>query len=194
MINGEFIRLRAATKAEGIPTIRDKTLEVLLAELSALQPEKILEIGAAVGVSGAAMLLAARNAKLVTIEKNPDFAERARETFRILGLEKRATVFEGDADEIVPQLSGAYDFIFLDGPKGRYLSYLPDLKGLLKVGGALFADDISLKFYGLKHTEHRNRTARVNMERFIAAVRADADFSVRFFKEEDGALIVKKLK
>lgn len=194
MSEDAFSALRAAAVKEGIPTVRGETLRLLLAEIAARMPQKILEIGTAVGVSGAAMLRAAEGAKLVTIEKNAVFAARARENFRALGLEKRVTLFEGDADEIVPELSGSYDFILLDGPKGKYFSYLPDLKALLKVGGTLFADDVSLKFYGLKHTERRNRTARVNMARFVAAVKGDADFSVRIFEEEDGALVAEKIR
>ena len=190
----KFDFLREKVKAENIPTVRDKTLQKLRGEVFAAQPKKILEIGTAAGISGAAMLLCADEAKLVTIEKDPDFADRARGIFRALGLEKRVTLLEGDADEIVPLLSGGYDFIFLDGPKGKYAAYLPDLKALLKPGGVLFADNISLKFYGLKHSEHRNRTAHVNMAHFLETMRTDEDFSVRFFEEEDGALIAEKLR
>ncbi len=32
------------------------------------------------------------------------------------------------------------------------------------------------------------------MARFVAAVKGDADFSVRIFEEEDGALVAEKIR
>ena len=104
----------------------------------------MLEIGTAVGASGIALLETCSQAKLTTIEKNSDFAAEAEANFKRAGLEGRVTLLKGDAAELLDGLKGPFDFIFLDGPKVQYVKWLPRLKGLLRVGGLLAADDVLL--------------------------------------------------
>ncbi len=186
-----LLKLREEIKAEGIPTLRDETFFLLAEEIARKKPKKILEIGTSYGVSGLAMLLKS-DAALTTVEKDERAIFAARKNFRAFGMEKRVTLFAGDADEIVPELSGSYDFILLDGPKGKYFAYYPFLKEVLAAGGELFADNVLLTEYGLKHKERRNRTAHKNMEAFINAVREDEDINARFIDIEDGVLIAEK--
>ena len=47
------------------------------------------------------------------------------------GVYDRVTQLKGDAKDVLATLSGKYDFIFLDGPKGQYIRYLPMLENLL---------------------------------------------------------------
>lgn len=187
----DFARLREAVKAEGVPTLRDETLALLTGETARKKPKKILEIGTSYGISGIAMLLHG-GGTLTTIEKDSRAAAEARKNFRAFGLEKRVVLFEGDADEIVPVLSGSYDFILLDGPKGKYMEYFPFLKEVLAAGSTLFADNVLLTEYGLKHKERRNRTAHKNMAAFIGAVKADPELEARFYDIEDGVLVAER--
>ena len=48
----------------GIPTADDETLNFLVTLLSAIQPENILELGTAVGISGCVMLDVCKYARL----------------------------------------------------------------------------------------------------------------------------------
>ena len=129
----ELLILREKIKAEGIPTLRDETFFLLAREIERKKPKKILEIGTSYGISGILMLLKSE-ATLATVEKDERAICAARENFRAFGLNKRVTLFMGDADEIVPELSGSYDFILLDGPKGKYFTYYPFLKDVLAAG------------------------------------------------------------
>ena len=94
------------------------------------------------------MLFAESGARLTTIEVDEDSFLKAKENFAFFSLSDRVTAYLGDAGEILPAMpkesNGAYDLIFLDGPKAQYLKYLPDLKRLLKIGGVLFSDDVLL--------------------------------------------------
>lgn len=186
--------LRKQTAAEGIPTLRDETFKLLTVTVAAANPKRILEIGTAYGCSGIGMLDAAPNARLITIEIDDRAVLKAKENFASFGLTKRVEVFEGDASEIVPILSGKFDFVFLDGPKGHYLEYLPFIKELLLVGGVIFADNVLLKEYALKEPERRSRTARRNMRAFADTVLADGDFTARQIALEDGVLIAVRIK
>ena len=59
---------RAEALARGIPVADEETLNFLLLTLEMYKPERILEIGTAVGLSGVAMLQTLPNANLTTIE------------------------------------------------------------------------------------------------------------------------------
>ena len=107
-----------------IPVLLDDTRELLINTVTELQPSTILEIGTAIGYSGTLMLLST-NATLTTIELSEDSIAIAENTFKENGVYDRVTQLEGDAKDVLATLSGKYDFIFLDGPKGQYIRYLP---------------------------------------------------------------------
>ncbi len=132
--------------AEEVPIIRRSMQSLLIFLMGARQPEKMLEIGTAVGFSG--MLLchhAGENARLDTIEKVPQRIRAARENFARYGMDGRITLWEGDAAEVLEEMVAQgrnYDFIFMDAAKGQYLRFLPDILALLEPGGMLVTDNV----------------------------------------------------
>lgn len=169
--------IRASASERHIPVSSDETLQFLCVQAAAKGAAAILEIGCAVGASGIALLGACPAAKLTTIEKNASFAAEARKNFRKAGLSDRVVLLEGDAADILPSLVGAFDFIFLDGPKVQYVKWLPRLKELLTVGGLLVADDVLL--YGWVNGEQpvpakRHMLVR-HVREYLDAVSADGD-------------------
>ena len=125
-----------------IPILLPETVNFLAQLVMLKKPEKILEIGTAIGYSGHIMLKAYPNSALYTIELDEAVAETAKKNFAASGLSERATVFCGDAGEILPLLDGEFDFVFLDGPKARYADYLPYILRNLKSGGILLCDNV----------------------------------------------------
>ena len=115
-----ILKMREAAKEGRDPTCADETLTYLLETVEKIKPKSILEIGAAEGLTSCALLLSC-GARVTAIELEPVRAARARENFRLFGLTERVTLHEGDAGEILPLLQGAFDMIFLDGPKAQYL-------------------------------------------------------------------------
>ena len=67
-IDERVAALRADALSRGIPVADDETLNFLLLTVTALKPKRILEVGTAVGLSAAAMLMACPNAKVTTME------------------------------------------------------------------------------------------------------------------------------
>ncbi len=187
--------LREKAKAEGNPVLRDKSFELLKETVTKRKPHKILEIGVNVGLSGIAMLLCSENASLTGIEIDETAKEKAQENYKIFGVEKRAKIFLGDASEIIPLLTGEYDFIFLDGPKGHYAEYLPHLLNILKKGGVLFADNVLFRGYvsGAVKTPHRYMTTKHGMEKFIAGIKTNKGLKTQIYDIEDGVSVTIKL-
>lgn len=191
----EIIRLREIAKENGEPVLRDKSFELLLTTVKKEKPKKILEIGVNLGLSGIAMLLTESGASLTGIEIDEQKIALAKNNYKKFGVFDRAKIFQGDASEIIPVLTGEYDFIFLDGPKGHYYEYLPNLLSVLKVGGTLFADNVLFRGYVFsENTPHRFNTTKHSMENFINAITKDENLRTELYQIEDGVSITKKLK
>lgn len=108
-------------------------------------PNRILEIGAFLGISAIYMASALdEGAQLTTIEKFDHFAEIARRNFAANGLDKKIRLIQGDAFELLHELekTDRFDMIFLDGNKERYDEYFRMLDPLLVSGGLFITDDV----------------------------------------------------
>ena len=191
----EVEKLRAYACEREIPVSDRETLTFLSTLLSALQPQNILEVGTAVGVSAAAMLSVCKNAHITTIEKREEFLLEAAENFKKLGISSQITQISGDAGEKLSTLEGQFDFIFLDSAKVQYVKYLPDLKRLLKPHGVLLADDILLFGYvtGESPVPPKRRMLVEHIKEYITAVTSDNGLTTTIINLGNGlALSVKK--
>lgn len=185
--------MRKQYREEGIPTILDESLNLLLLTLKIKSPKKILEIGTATGMSGICMLNECAEACLTTIECHEESYYKAKQNFALFELQNRVRGYLGDAGDIIRFLEGDFDFIFLDGAKARYFDYLPELKRLLKQGGVLFADNVL--FRGLvecKKPPHGDMTIVRNMRAFIDDLVKDDGYAVSVLDAGDGVLIAYK--
>lgn len=192
----EIIKIRKDAALRGEPVLREASFALLLETIEKYNPKRILEIGTNEGLSSSAMLVVAENARLTGIEIDEDKVDIAKSNYRIFGVSGRAKIFCGDACDIIPALSGEYDFIFLDGPKGHYYRFLPDLLRVLSVGGILFADNVLFRGYvdGTVKMPHRFATTKHSMENFIKEITARNDLSTVIYKIEDGVSVTEKLK
>ena len=127
----------------GIPVIPHETAKFLDFFLATFQPTHILEIGTAIGFSASLMARhLTEDGHLTTIDRYPLMFERAKENFKRQGIEDKITLLEGDAADILPTLSGPYDFIFMDSAKAKYREFYPHCMRLLREGGVLMIDDV----------------------------------------------------
>lgn len=194
-MDSRIYQMREQAKKNGDPVLRDKSFELLLKTVEELKPKKILEIGVNCGLSGIAMLLTDTSSCLTGIEIDEEKIKEAKANYVTFGVEKRAKIFCGDASEIIPILTGGYDLIFLDGPKGHYYEYLCNLLPVLNVGGILFADNVLFRGYvnGRVKTPHRFHTTKNSMEKFLREIQNNPSLSTRVLDIEDGVSITKKL-
>jgi predicted O-methyltransferase YrrM len=194
-VSEQIQNLRKAAFARKIPTADDESLQFLLTCVLSSNPQNILELGTAVGISGAAMLSVLPNAKLVTIERDKNFFEEANKNFSDLNFSERVTQICGDAGEEIQKIEGEFDFILLDCAKVQYIKYLPRLKQLLKVGGTLYADDVLLYGWltGEAEIPKKRKMLARHVEEYVQAVTSDSELLTTIINVGDGvALSVKK--
>ena len=154
-----------------IPIVRKSTQSLLKFLLAARQPRQILEVGTAVGFSALLMCeYGPEGCQETTIEKYGKRIPVARENFRRAGREDQIALLEGDAADILPELTGSFDMIFMDAAKGQYIRFLPDSLRLLAPGGFLVSDnvlqdgDVTESRFAV---DRRNRTIHARMREYL---------------------------
>ncbi|MEM1552762.1 MAG: O-methyltransferase, partial [Candidatus Bathyarchaeia archaeon] len=106
------------------------------------KPKRVLEIGTLVGYSAILMGKELESgAELITLEIDPNVAERAKENIQRAGLAATIMVLVGDARELLPSLPGTFDLVFVDAEKEQYLEYLKLLESKLHPGSVVVADN-----------------------------------------------------
>ncbi len=128
--------LERYAKETNVPVIRPQMQSFLKVLLAMQQPKQILEVGTAIGFSALLMReYGPEDCHITTIEKYEKRIPLARENFKKAGREDRITLLEGDATEILKELEGPYDLIFMDAAKGQYIHFLPDVWSEINAGG-----------------------------------------------------------
>lgn len=155
----------------GEPIIRTQTQALLRFLLAIHRPLSVLEVGCAVGFSALLMSeYAPVRCEITTIEKVERRIAAAKANFRRAGREDAITLLEGDAADILRELAGPYDMIFMDAAKGQYLNFLPDVLRLLAPGGLLVSDNILQNGDILESrfaVERRDRTIHSRMREYL---------------------------
>lgn len=180
-----------------VPIIRRETQSLLKMLLQLKRPSRILEVGTAVGFSALLMYTyGPEDCQITTIENYEKRIPIARENFRKVGAEKRITLLEGDAQEVLKTLEGPYDFIFMDAAKGQYIHFFPEILRLLDKGGLLVSDnvlqggDIIESHFAV---ERRNRTIYKRMREYLSVLKNSEELETAILPLGDGvALSVKK--
>ncbi len=181
---------------DGVPIIRKEMQSFLKVLLLSLRPCRILEVGTAVGFS--ALLMSEQlpeNGHITTIEKYEKRIPIARENFRRAGKEGQITLLEGDAMEILKELSGPYDMIFMDAAKGQYIHYLPEAIRLLRKGGVLLSDNVLQDGDIIESrfaVERRNRTIHSRMREYLYTLKHDERLETSILPLGDGAALSVK--
>lgn len=179
-----------------IPIIMDDTLEVIDEILTKKKPEKILEIGTAVGYS--AMCFSeylVQGGRIDTIERDEQRVLEARENIKKVGVEEKIKIYEGDAVEILPTLNEQYDVVFIDAAKGKYPFFLEQALRMLKPDGVILADNILYKGYVMSdYNKHKQRTAVTHLRQYIKEITENPDLETTILEVGDGLAISKRVK
>jgi caffeoyl-CoA O-methyltransferase len=113
--------------------------------LKAIRARRILEVGTSAGFSTlwfADAIGKNRNTKIITIEMNPQKVEWALKNFKEAGFDKMIEIKQGLALDLLHNLKGKFDFVFLDADKENIIRYFDLVLPLVRIGGIIAADNM----------------------------------------------------
>lgn len=188
--------LEKYSRETNVPIIRPQMQSLLKFLLTWGKPMKILEVGTAIGFSALLMSeYAPEGCHITTIEKYEKRIPLAKENFKKAGKEENITLLEGDATEILAELEGEYDLIFMDAAKGQYINFLPDILRLMTPGGILVSDNI-LQDGDIVESKYavtrRNRTIHNRMREYLYALTHHEELETVILPVADGVTLSAK--
>ena len=190
--------IESEAKKTNVPIIRTQTQSLIKLLLAISKPTSILEVGCAIGFSALLMSeYAPADCHITTIEKYEKRIPVARENFKRAGREDRITLLEGDAADILKELDGPYDLIFMDAAKGQYIHFLPDVLRLLSKGGILLSDNVLQDGDVIESrfaVTRRNRTIHSRMREYLYELKHCPDLETAILPVGDGVTISTKIK
>ena len=136
---------------DGIPIVHWDTGRFLAACVRAIDPERVLEVGTAIGYSTLHMAEAIGGGRIVTIERDATRVRQATDFLSRAGVADKVEIVEADAMQAIEELPGPFDVIFLDASKDEYADYLrlaepkATERALLVVDNLLMSGDVALE-------------------------------------------------
>lgn len=192
--NADFLeKIEKNARERFIPVIRREEQGFLKFMLSLLQPEKILEIGTAVGFSSLFMAEYGKpGCRITTVEIDPGMACEAKRNAEENGYAEQIRVLEGDAAEVLKTLDGTFDLVFMDAAKGQYPALLPSVLALMHPGSVMITDNILQEGDILESrfaVERRDRTIHSRMRQYLYDIKHHPDMTTALIPLGDGLAV-----
>lgn len=145
-----------------------------------------VEVGSASGFGAIHMGIAFEQTggHLYTIDISESMVRQCRENIAKVGLEDSVTVILGDALEVLPNLEGKFDFVFLDAVKSDYFAYFKAIQPKLVPGAVIVADNVII--------------SKDQMRDFLEAMENDPDYLMQIImcseEKGDGMAVILKTR
>ena len=180
-----------------VPIMQPEGMEAILQMLRIQRPARILEIGTAIGYSAIRMAEALPDAAIVTIERDGEMQERAKENFRDIPAGRRVRLIAGDALDLGDQMpEGPFDALFIDAAKGQYRKFFDLFSPLLGERAVVYCDNMFMHGLAAEQPEDvpkRNRSMIRKLKEFTEWIMDHPDYDSALLPAGDGILVsVKK--
>ncbi|ANC77981.1 O-methyltransferase [Fictibacillus phosphorivorans] len=145
----QVLKMEQYAKEHNVPIMDLTGMETLLSYVRLKKPKRILEVGTAIGYSAIRMALACENAEIISIERDEERYNIAKDNVRSFHLESRITLLFGDANDLQSQVENyaPYDFIFIDAAKGQYQNFFDHYSSMLSPDGIIVTDNVLFRGY-----------------------------------------------
>lgn len=136
--------LREYWRVNNVPNITDENAEFLTKLLQEKQVKHLLEIGTANGYSAIVFwdVLEMHNGNMLSIDFSPKSHELAIENIKKAQLEDSVELMFWNALDVLPTLTGVYDFVFIDGMKRRTKDFLQLVWDKVPAWWTIVVDDV----------------------------------------------------
>lgn len=192
---GVLGEIRNEAILNNIPVISLESARLLEILVRLNRPQRILEIGTAVGFTSILMAGGlAENGKIDTIEIDESTALKAVENIEKSGLKQKINLIIGDAADVLLNIQQKYDFVFIDAAKGQYCRYYELCSHMVLPGGLIFADNVlyrGMTADGAKINRRQQLLVR-RLREYISIATKDSRFIADVLSIGDGVCISYK--
>ncbi|WP_040207877.1 O-methyltransferase [Neobacillus jeddahensis] len=145
--NALLAEMEGYASEHNVPIMELAGIEAMLQLLRIQGSTRILEIGTAIGYSALRIATALPEAHIVTIERDMERIQVAKEFINRSGNSTQITLLEGDALEIEKIVGGhaPFDAIFIDAAKGQYKKFFEMYANYLGSDGMIITDNVLFK-------------------------------------------------
>jgi caffeoyl-CoA O-methyltransferase len=160
----------------------------LVAQISGAK--RIFEMGSAIGYSTIWLARAAGpEAEVYYTDGDPANAARARGYFKRAGVENSIQIMTGDAVNLIDQVPGEFDLIFIDVDKHQYPEALRKAVPRLRSGGLLLTDNVLWSGkVSRKSTDTRTRA----IQQFNKLIYSSSELFPTIIPLRDGVAVCRK--
>jgi predicted O-methyltransferase YrrM len=159
-----------------------------------LQPKRILEIGTYTGYATLCLAEALpENGEIHTIERDDELEDFIRRQFDRSDLKSKIHLHIGDAMEIIPQLEGNFDMVFIDADKRLYSDFYDLIFDKVNDGGIILADN-TLWSGKILEEPHPGDKQTIGILDFNKKIKQDTRIEKVILPLRDGLTIIFKIR
>ena len=157
-----------------------------------IRPDSILEIGTYTGYSGLCLAEGLTEKGIIhTIDINDELTPLVKKYVKLSGLETKFNILTGNAIDIIPNLNGPFDLVFIDADKINYSNYFDLVFEKVRQGGFIIADNVlwSGKIISPKDKMDKDTLA---LSVFNEKIKDDSRLEKIMVPVRDGLLVMQK--
>lgn len=155
-------------------------------------PKTVLEMGTYTGYSAMCWTEGLQEGGMVhTVDINEEFADMAKDFWEAAELTDKITQHIGEGLDIIPQLDGPFDLVFLDADKVNYANYFDLVFDKVRPGGYIIADNVLWSGKVVEPAEKHDKDTKA-LVAYAAKIHADDRVQNVLFPIRDGLLIARK--
>ncbi len=157
-----------------------------------IQPKRVLEIGTYTGYSALCIAEGLQEGgEIITIDKNEELEDLVNQFVSESEYAGQIKCMIGDAMEIVPELPGEFDLVFIDADKSNYLNYYNMVIDQVPSGGYILIDNVLWSGKVIEEVQPEDKDTQVLIE-LNKFVHEDDRVDEVLLPIRDGLTIVRK--
>lgn len=177
-----------------VPIIDGDALSVLKHLIKLTNARTYLEIGTAIGYSGLHLLSVFEDSRLITIEKQSEMFDIARQNFEKYKMNQRVDAYLDDAKTIDLSIDEkSVDLLFIDASKGNNQHFFDKYTPFVKEDGLIVVDNILLR--GLITDDNIENKNKRKLKEKVASFNqnmSSSNYATSFLPIGDGLLVISK--
>ncbi|UOQ46300.1 O-methyltransferase [Halobacillus salinarum] len=194
----EVKRMEEYAEENRIPIMEPLGIDFLMQMVRLKQPERILEIGTAIGYSALRMLEAYPKSQIVSVERDSVRFKEAQANIAKLGAEPNIHLIQGDALDVVPEVEekGPFDLLFIDAAKGKYEEFFHLYAPFVSDDGMILSDNVLFKGYVANREQAPERLGKIaaKIDEFNQRLIRHPDYNTTIVPVGDGVAVTIKNK